>query len=655
MHVTVTHRLLRSPLAVLAGVVATSAVVHWLAVRPIRGPWIVPDEMVYAARGIEFWHHGLSLLFRGPGVGYGLFYPLLAGLPLSIGRTTDAYSLLKLVQPFVVSLAAIPVYVYARRLMPARWAIVAAVLTCASPLLLYAGFVMTEVLYYPVAALTLFAIARAVDTGTSRDQGLAIVLVVVAALTRAQGIALAVVLPAAAVLDAVMSRDLRRLRAFWPSTAVLLIGLAALFAFPGLVGAYGETLRGGYPLGSALRLALDHLAYAALAVAVVPFAALIALGIDALRGREDASAARALVAVALAATVVCTVQVGFFAARYSPHLLGRDLAALPPLLFAVFALWLSRGAPRSLVAASAGVYALLALLLLTPWDTLVASVGLADSFDLVIITKLSWSALTTVMVFSIFAVLAFLFLPRRVAVVVLPIVTLAALVGSSAVAARKLADVTRTQRLDVVGTQPDWVDRAARGPVTEVYGGEQSWTTVWQERFWNRRIGRVVTLGGTPVPGPMTQTSASLDTRGELPTHNRYVVAPDRFAFDGTPVAHLTQTNLDVTGLTLWRLTGQPRVSTIIGGVQPNGDITQRATVSVYNCRSGELELTLIPKASNHLRIQLDGKDVVDEPISGESWTRAIPVPATTEPRLCTFTIYPEPLLGSTRIAFSRS
>lgn len=639
----------------LAGLVAASALVHWVAVRPIRGPWIVPDEMVYAARGLDLWHHGPLPLIHGQGVGYGLLYPLLAGLPLSIGRTTEAYYLLKLVQPVVVSLAAVPVYVYARRLMTARWAMVAAALTCASPLLLYSGFVMTEVLYYPVAALALFTIARAVETGTSRDQALAILLVLVAALTRAQGLALGIVLPVAAALEAGMSRDLRRLRRFWPGAAIVLAGLAAVAAFPGLVGAYGETLRGGYPLGSALRLALDHLAYAALAVAVLPAAALIVLSIDAFRGREDGGAARALLAVTLAATVVCTLQVGLFAARYSPHLLGRDLAALPPLLFTAFALWLSRGAPRTLVAASIGVYALLALLLLTPWNSLVATVGIADSFDLIILTKPQWSALTTVAALSIVATLAFLFLPRRLAVVVLPLVTLAALVASSVVAAHKLAEVTRVERLDVAGAQPDWIDRAARGPVAEVYGGEASWNTVWQERFWNRRIAQVITLGGTPVPGPMTQTPATLGPVGELPTKARYVVAPDRFVFAGARVAHLAQTGLDVSGLTLWRLAGPPRVSTITGGVQPNGDITQPATVSVYDCRDGVLELTLIPKATTRLRIQLDGRDVVDEAISGASWTRAIPVPASASPRLCTFTIYPQPLLGSTRIAFSRS
>jgi hypothetical protein len=191
--------------------------------------------------------------------------------------------------------------------------------------------------------------------------------------------------------------------------------------------------------------------------------------------------------------------------------------------------------------------------------------------------------------------------------------------------------------------------------VAYVYGGEQLWTAVWQERFWNRRINEVITLGGTPVPGPLAQSMLKLGPTGELPTRDRYVVAPDRFTFVGTRVAHLAQTGLDISGLTLWRLSGAPRVSTITNAVQPNGDMTRPATVSVYICRRGELQLTLIPKATNRLLIRLDGHDALDEPIGGISWTGAVPVPPVTAPRVCQFTIYPQPLLGSTRIAFSRS
>jgi hypothetical protein len=391
-------------------------------------------------------------------------------------------------------------------------------------------------------------------------------------------------------------------------------------------------------------------------VAVVPFAALLVLSLDAFRGTEHVPAARALLAVCLTTVVVLVLQVGFFAARYSPHLLGRDLTPLPPLLFAVFALWLSRGAPRRFVRASVCVYGLLALLVLTPWDKLVTPDAFADSFDLIVVSKLSWSPLTTLIVFSVAVLLAFLGLPRRVALVVLPAVTLITLVASSAVAARNLQGAAAARRLDVVGATPDWIDRAVDRPVALVYGGEQLWSAVWQERFWNRRVDQVISLGGLRVPGPLPQTAATLPPSGRLPTTDRYVVAPDRFSLVGAPVAHLTQVGLDIRGLTLWRVAGPARVSLITDAVQPNGDITHPATVSVYDCSRGRLELTLIPKATSRLRIQLDGRDVLDERIGGRfSWSGSIPVPASRRPRLCTFTIYPEPLLGSTRIAFSRS
>src|SRR5207248_3564725 len=255
---------------------------------------------------------------------------------------------------------------------------------------------------------------------------------------------------------------------------------------------------------------------------------------------------------------------------------------------------------------------------------------------------------------SVVTRLLVLALPRRFALVVLPAVALATLVGSTTVAARDLRGAAGARRLDIVGSTPDWIDRSVDEPVALIYGGEQLSSAVWQERFWNRRVDQVISLGGSPVPGPLPQTRATLPPDGRLPTRKRYVVAPDRFSLVGTPVAHLTQVGLDISGLTLWRMTRPPRVSTITNAVQPNGDITSPATVSVYDCRGGALELTLLPKATSRLRIALDGRDVLDEPISGHSWTGTIPVSSSRRPRLCTFTIYPRPLLGSTRIAFSR-
>ncbi len=137
----------------------------------------MPDEAIYAVRGLGLWQHGSLPLFGSSGAGYSALYPVFAGAPLSIGSHATGYVVLKAVQAFVMSLAAWPVYTYTRRLVPDGYALLAAALTLACPLVLFSGFVMTEVLYYPIAAAALLATARAVATTALTDQGIALVLI----------------------------------------------------------------------------------------------------------------------------------------------------------------------------------------------------------------------------------------------------------------------------------------------------------------------------------------------------------------------------------------------------------------------------------------------------------------------------------------------
>lgn len=642
------------PALALPSLVGLSTLLHWLAGRRIHGLWIVPDEPIYAARAVAVWRHGPFGLLHGHDAGYSLLYPVVAGIPLSHGSTISGYASLKLLQALVVSLAAVPVFAYGRRLMPARWALVAATLTVASPLLLYSGLVMTEVLFYPLAALSLLAIARAVATSAWRDQAIALLIILAAVLTRTQAVVFVAVFAIAVVVDAALARSRTRLRAFWPVWLLLVLGTLGIVARPGVVGAYAVTLRGGYPVGSALRLTFEHLSYIALSTGVVPFAALLMLAVAAVRRREQDAAVRAFVAVSLAAVAVVVAQVGIFAARYSPHLLGRDLAALPPLLFLALALWISRGAPRPRVTVTLVGFVVLCLILLAPWNHLVTSDAFADTFDLTLFTRLHASAVDVVTVFALAAAAAFALVPRQ-ALLVLPLLVLTVLVAASVVAADDVASAANARQANVVGPEPNWIDRHADGSVTYLYGGERNWSVVWQERFWNRRLGRVLSIAPSRVPGPLEQTVIQLPSDGRLSTRDRYVVAPDRFSLAGTPVAHLAQSGLDVSGLTLWELEGPPRVDLIEGGVQPNGDMTGPVTVSVYDCRRGRLELTLLPKATKVVRILLEGKQVLSERIGGRPvWHGAVSVPPSATPRVCSFTIVPQLLLGSTRIAFVR-
>ena len=637
----------------LSAVVVGSTIVHWLAARRFGGLWILPDEGIYATRATDLWRHGSLPLRHGQG-GYGILYPLLIGAPLSAGTVAQGYAALKLLQAFVVSLAAVPVFMLGRRLMADRYALVASVLTVAAPVLLYSGLVMTEVLFYPIAACALLVIAYAVSSGTVQSQVCAFVAVLLAAATRPQAVVFVPVLAAAIMLDALCARDGSRLRSFWPTWLVVGGSVLALAAFPSLVGAYAGTLRGGYPLGDGLRLSAEHLSFAALACGLIPFAAVVTLSLRAIRGLEQDPAARAFISVCIAACLLLPLQVGFFAARYAPHLLGRNLAPLPPLLFLGFALWVSRGATRGRVSGPLVAFGVASLVLLVPWNALVVPAAFADTFDLLIVARLhGFAPIDVVMVFALVMLAGFVFVPRRLAVALaVPVVVV--LVAASAVAANEVARAVHAAQV-VLGPDRSWIDTTASGDVAYLYEGSEAWNLVWQQRFWNRRVRRIYSIAPNRVPGSIAQTQVTIGRRGALPIGESYVVAADRLSLEGTPIGHLPEPDLDIGGLTLWRLNGPARVSMAKDGVQPNGDMTRTATITVYRCAGGRLELTLIPKATRILRISLDGRPVLRRSIGGlESWHGSVPVPAHRRHSTCTFRIVPTPLLGSTRIEFVR-
>jgi hypothetical protein len=190
-----------------------------------------------------------------------------------------------------------------------------------------------------------------------------------------------------------------------------------------------------------LRLSFEHLSYVALATGLAPSTALVLLTAAAFRGRERDPPARALIAVCVAATGLIVLQVGFYSSRYAPHLLGRDLAPLPPLLFLVFVLWLARGAPRTLVTATLAAFAVLCVVLIAPWNALVVPSAFADTLDLLLINRVhGHEPANVVMVFSILLLLVFAVVPRRAALV-LPAIVFAVLAAASAVASNELAHV----------------------------------------------------------------------------------------------------------------------------------------------------------------------------------------------------------------------
>jgi hypothetical protein len=639
----------------LPALVGTSTVVHWLAGRRLSGLWIMPDEAIYGLRALDVWRHGKLPLLHGEGAGYGVLYPTLAGVPLSVGELATGYASLKLLQALVMSLVAAPLYFYGRRFMRPAYALLGAALAVASPLLLYSGLLMTEVVIYPLGAFALLAIARAIETTRLRDQAYAFGAIAAALLTRVQGVVLVPIFASAILLDALLARDWRRARFFWPVWAALAAVALAVAAAPGTFGAYAETLRGDYPLGVASGLIVDHLAYVVLSVGIAPAAALVVLLVGAVRRPNEDRAAQAALVVTASALVLVVLQVGLFASRYAPHLLGRDLALLPPLLFMIFALWLDRGAPRPRLVATPVALAVFSLLALTPWTRVVDLTALPDSFDVVVLYRLGASHASAVVAgIAALTLLLFVALPRRV-VLLLPALVLALLIVSSVVASNDITRRVAYDQRNLVGTPPDWIDRATRAPTAYLYGGEPYWNGVWQVRFWNETVEDVISIAPARVPGPLPQRVIDLGDDGRLPITEGFIVASDPHRFLGTPIAHLTQGGAGVSGLTLWRLEERARLSMNVWGVLPNGDMTEPGHLDVFDCAGGRLELTLLPKETRIVTIKLERRVVERAVIAGlQFWNGSVSVPRSSSPRVCHFTISGQDLLGSTRIEFVR-
>ena len=181
-----------------------------------------------------------------------------------------------------MSLAAVPVFLWARSLVPARSALLAAALAVAVPGLAYSGLVMTEVLFYPLLVLAAWAAAEALARRTWQAQLLAVAAFLAVAGTRLQAIVLLPAYATAVGLDAGMARSWAGLRKLWPAAAGLrragarLARLAArVRAAPRSAATRWSPTR-SYSVGGAAKYVVYHLADLLILVRRVAGAAAVA-------------------------------------------------------------------------------------------------------------------------------------------------------------------------------------------------------------------------------------------------------------------------------------------------------------------------------------------------------------------------------------------
>jgi hypothetical protein len=660
---------------VLAGLVIASAVVRfWVGTR-IAGLWIMPDEAVYASLGQSLYRSLELSIFGGGTALFSFVYPALNGLPLAYGDLERGYTILKAIQAVVMSLTAVPVYLWGRRLMAPGWALVAAALTLAIPGLLYSGLIMTEVAFLPVSVLAAWAMARALEEPTPRRQAVLVAAVALACATRLQAIALVPALLTALALCAWFARDLRLVRRFLPT--LLGLGVVALAwavfrlheggPWTKLLGSYEAATSAPWEPLKITRFVLYHLGDTLLLVAAVPLCALVLLALEASAGREALREVRAFLAVAVSIVVWFVLEVGAFASVHVDRLAERDLLALVPILFLAFALWLDRGAPRprlatGVVAVTAfGLLAFLPIKKFSQAEALPDAFSIAPFFDLIERDRNYDPALLLLLVGGVLLV-GFALLPRRL-IVLLPVGVLAVLSTQAVTASREVSERATYDDQFLLGGRRDWISQAVGDePVALLFTGELYWNGIYQQRFWNSNISHVYYLYPTAVPGPIPQEPVTVAPDGLLVRSagrfvpERYVAAPETTRFIGRPVARLPQYGIMQPGLALWRLSGDMKLSFTVTGVRPDGDMHEPARMIAHECSGGFFRVTLIAKASRRVELLVNGKPykTLRFTSDGDTYSEDIRAVPERQFRTCTLEVRGDSLLGSTVFEFLR-
>jgi 4-amino-4-deoxy-L-arabinose transferase-like glycosyltransferase len=610
----------------LGALVVVSAGIRLALAKSHPAPWIFGDELVYSNLAESVGRTG-SFAFRdSPGLhGYGPGYPLLISPAYAVfDDLAHAYAAAKAINAFLMSLAAIPVYLIARRLVSVWLAVAAAVLAITIPSFIYTGTIMTENAFYPAFLACVFAFLAALERPTVLRQLGALAFVGVAFLIRAQAVTLLPAFLTAIVLVCFLEareerrlsrRELiRRLDAFRVTWLVLGIGLVLVLGFllvrgdspADALGAYGVLAESDYSPSAVARWFVLHLAELDLYLGILPFAALIALGFDAF-GREGLPRPLRLfgvlaVSIVIWVTLFVAATVSYLARSAPGRIEERNLFHLAPLFLIALVVWVARRLPRAWPAAA--VAALLAggLPGVIPYNELAILSALSDTLVMIPLWNLvffghiqSGSLPILVTVCSLAAAMLFIALPRRLAL--LP----AALVFGWFILLQvplehQIAGTSRGVLEQGLSVRREWIDEAVggRAQVAALWTGTPSPMTVIQNGFFNRSLHPVYTLEGAPPVG-LSQRSARIDEQsGALraedgrPVTTQYALADSTLEVAGREVARDSG-----RGLTLYRVGGDVRFVRRVTGMYADSWTGAQATYTRWRCRGGGVLLSV--------------------------------------------------------------
>jgi hypothetical protein len=615
-----------------------AVLVRLLLTRSFPAPWIMGDELHYSELAKSFASNGAMRLREEPSTLRSL-YPVFISPAWLFNSVGTSYALAKVINVLLMTLAAVPFFLWARRLVRPTLALAGTLLFLLLPAALYANLIMTESAFLPAFLLSVLLAALALEHPKPMRQVLAIVSIALPVAIRAQGVVLVPILLTALLLKVLLDARasgrisfgslLAGLRTYLVTLAV--VGGAAL-AYIALklvqghglssgLSAYSGAAQAHYSLRDVARWSVLHLAELVFAVGVIPASALIVLaGLAWAVPRATQPRERVFLALTVATTFWMVLLVGAFASRYSLRIEERNMFYAEPLLLLAFVIWLDKGLPRPPRLTAAAVVVPAALLLSLPFESLFNLSLLGDTPGLIPLMRVAAhlkEGIDGVRVLLALGVLAagvfFALVSRRWGVVLAPIGIALFLVFSSVTVLKAWAGQARATHASQGTNDLSWIDKTIGSDADAAFLFTPDFQAdphpLLQSEFWNRSVRRVFLLDAFD-PNGYPAIPTTLNGAGRLDTapgtrQPKYVVTAPGVDVDGKLLASTPR-------LALYRVASPLRLADRSSGLTADGWTGAEATYTRYDPGAKivlvDLSRPELPVAPGRVRVELDSR-----------------------------------------------
>jgi hypothetical protein len=540
-------------LTVLGVLVVTSAVVRSVFAWRHSVPRLFPDEYIYAALGQSIAHGHLEI--RGQVVHFpGVVEPILAAPIWRLFPITTAYHLVQVENAVAASLAAIPIYLIARRIrLPSGYGVAISMYAVLIPELVIVSYTSADAVAYPIAVSAIAVAVASIDEPTTRKQIAFVTLAFLATLARVEYFALApAYLLAAIVVDRRMAWHRHKIAV---AALAPVGGLAALFLFGYYLTGPQRTLHTHYASWFFVQLFLLSIE---LGVVIVPGAVAALL--------KPTTRSELAFAVFFGSLALLIVAEATKPAAEKLEFKERYLFILMALTPIAFGLYIRNARPLRAVAVgiAAAIAVAAARLPLTEYT---AATFKSDSQFLVAINESqNWfGAANSSLVIALLATAAaacavVLALRSHLAV---PIVVAAAVALAASVVATH-ADL-RTTRATRARLPPDlnWVDHSSDGSVTAIETPLAQKADLLEALYWNTSVKREVLLGTAVATDAFSAPRLRVDHNGRLENVRGDILFHD---FGATGWLANASRVTEAGHFTLWRPRGQAGLRLVVEG-----------------------------------------------------------------------------------------